>query len=486
MVLPGTLAAQDPLSPHGKLSNRVDCSACHTGDAWTPTRDPLDFDHDRQTGFALGGAHAEAECSTCHLSLRFDQPEGPGGGECSTCHVDVHRGSLGSDCASCHNNESFTSAPSLDQHALTRFPLTGGHEHVGCESCHLDDQGGQFSPLDTDCVSCHEADYRATQLVDHVASGFPTDCLQCHSVQAWRLAPVFDHAAASNGFELLGAHDQVGCEGCHIRPGNELRYHPSGESDCVACHRTDYDREHQGSNFPTDCLQCHNRSTWDDADFDHSLSSFPLVGAHVSLDCSECHGSANALLFRTPATPSDCVACHQKDYDGQHRGSGFATTCLDCHTTSTWDGADFDHSQSRFPLVGAHVTLGCNQCHGSGNVLLFQTPSTPSDCVACHQKDYNRQHQGSGFSTTCLDCHTTSRWEGATFNHSQYFPITSGGHRGTVCSDCHTVPTDKRVFTCLSCHEHRQSKVDGDHRGVSGYVYQSDACYACHPNGKGD
>jgi len=79
-ILPGRLAAmQDPVSPHGKLSNRVDCSACHTGSAWTPTRDPLDFDHDRQTGFALEGAHAEAECSTCHLSLRFDEPNGPRG-----------------------------------------------------------------------------------------------------------------------------------------------------------------------------------------------------------------------------------------------------------------------------------------------------------------------------------------------------------------------------------------------------------------------
>jgi len=193
------------------------------------------------------------------------------------------------------------------------------------------------------------------------------------------------------------------------------------------------------------------------------------------------------LLFQAPATPSDCVACHQKDYDGEHRGSGFATTCLNCHTTSTWDGASFNHAQTGFDLVGAHQSLGCQNCHrSSDNQLLFPPPTGQNDCVACHQADYDAEHQGSGFSTTCLDCHNTTQFAGAVFNHGQYFPITSGAHTVAVCQDCHTVPTDKTVFTCLSCHEHRQSKVDGDHQGVSGYVYQSDACYACHPNGKGD
>jgi len=557
---PGRLAAvQDPVSPHGTLSARLDCSACHTGSAWVPARDPLEFDHDRETTFPLDGSHVEAGCASCHLSLRFDEPKGIGS-ECSSCHIDVHSGSLGSDCASCHDTESFVTVPGPDQHALTAFPLAGAHDQIGCESCHTDDRGGLYSGADTECISCHLTEYETAELVDH--AGFPTDCLECHTTDAWRAAPRFDHTSRGNGFPLLGAHEQVGCEGCHIRPGNELKFVPAGESDCIACHQTDYNREHQGPNFPTECLECHTRSGWDADEIDPSLTGFPLVGVHIGLDCSECHGAGNVLRFPTPAAPEDCVschradyddehagsnfpttcldchttsdwdaeafdhatttgfdlvgshgalqceschrpadgqllfsppatqddcfACHRTDYDAEHTGSGFATTCLDCHTTSGWDGAQFNHTQTGFDLVGSHRTLGCESCHRpSDNQLIFPPPAMQDDCVACHQADYDAEHQGSSFPTTCLDCHDTTAFTGAVFDHDAlFFPISTGKHKAAVCQDCHTVPNDFRVFSCLTCHEHRQSEVDSEHKDVSGYVYQSSACFSCHPDGK--
>jgi hypothetical protein len=74
----------------------------------------------------------------------------------------------------------------------------------------------------------------------------------------------------------------------------------------------------------------------------------------------------------------------------------------------------------------------------------------------------------------------------STFDHDDlFFPIYSGKHDGEwdECSDCHTEPTNYSVFSCITCHEHNQSEMDNEHREVSGYVYDSDACYNCHPNG---
>ncbi|MDX1395300.1 MAG: hypothetical protein R3195_12965 [Gemmatimonadota bacterium] len=255
---PSDLAGiQDPVSPHGALPERLDCLACHTGSAWTPARDELDFDHDRETAFELRWAHARASCGTCHLSLRFDEP----GAECATCHVDIHRGSLGSDCASCHDTERFVYPRSPFQHALTAFPLTGAHLQQSCESCHVDDRGGLYSGADTECVSCHRSDYETNGLVDHVDAGFSTDCLECHTTDAWLIVPAFDHLQLS-GFPLLEAHGLIACEACHIRATGQTKFSPTTEGDCYTCHRVDYERHHPAADVSTECLMCHTRSDW--------------------------------------------------------------------------------------------------------------------------------------------------------------------------------------------------------------------------------
>jgi len=66
-----------------------------------------------------------------------------------------------------------------------------------------------------------------------------------------------------------------------------------------------------------------------------------------------------------------------------------------------------------------------------------------------------------------------------------YFPIYSGEHEGkwNQCSDCHTNPSNYAVFTCLTCHG--LTETNNQHNGVSGYVYESNACLECHPDGSG-
>ncbi|HED65317.1 MAG TPA: hypothetical protein ENJ09_07160 [Planctomycetes bacterium] len=183
-------------------------------------------------------------------------------------------------------------------------------------------------------------------------------------------------------------------------------------------------------------------------------------------------------------TPTDCYSCHASAYQSttnpDHQAAGYPTTCENCHSTISWQGATFNHNT--WPLTGAHMGLDCSECHVGG---VYK--GTPTDCFSCHASAYqsttNPDHQAAGFPTTCEICHTTTMWQGATFNHPQ-FPITSGKHKNLDCADCHTTPGNYMAFSCIDCHEHRQSKMDDEHKGVSGYVWQSSACYACHPDGK--
>ena len=55
------------------------------------------------------------------------------------------------------------------------------------------------------------------------------------------------------------------------------------------------------------------------------------------------------------------------------------------------------------------------------------------------------------------------------------------------CLDCHAADTFEGLDAeCINCHEHRKSEADKEHEDEPGYVYNSAACYSCHPTGKSD
>jgi mRNA-degrading endonuclease YafQ of YafQ-DinJ toxin-antitoxin module len=345
-------------------------------------------------------------------------------------------------------------------------------------SCHI---GPDFEPIfdaagQNDCFACHATEHEE----EH--PNFPTDCLQCHTIDTWDDAN-FDHATATGGFALAGAHDLIPCSSCHVGPDFEPIFDAENQNDCFACHAAEHADEHPA--FPTDCLQCHTVDTWDDADFDHGSVSngFQLVGAHTTIECSSCHIGPDFEPIFDAESQNDCFACHAEEHEAEH--PDFPTNCLQCHTVNTWDGADFDHNTTTdFDLVGAHVSLPCSSCHVGPDFDLVYTPSGQNDCVACHMADTEDAHPG--FPTDCLQCHTVDTWDGATFEHDQYFPIYTGEHAGewSSCQTCHTQPGNFSVFTCLSCHEHNREEMDDEHEDVGGYVYESNACLACHPDGE--
>ncbi len=452
------------------------CLDCHTTDSW----DADAFDHAATTGFGLLGAHMPLDCSSCHLRPGFELIWEPSSADdCVTCHEDdaiqAHTG-FPTTCLDCHTTDTWDSG-SFDHAGTTGFPLLGAHLPLDCSSCHqLPGFELIWEPSSADdCVTCHEDD--AIQ----AHTGFPTTCQDCHSTDTWDSGS-FDHSGTT-GFPLLGAHLPLDCSSCHILPGFELIWEPSSAQDCVTCHEDDHQDRHP--NFPTTCLDCHTTDTWDDATFDHGTTTgFPLVGAHMPLDCSSCHLLPGFELIWDPSSADDCVTCHEDDHQNNH--PNFPTTCLDCHTTDSWDSDGFDHGATTgFPLLGAHMPLDCSSCHLLPGFELIWEPSSAQDCVTCHEDDANQAH--TGFPTTCRDCHTVDSWD-STFDHDPIFPIYSGRHQGewATCQTCHTDPGNFMTFSCFTCHEHNRPDTDDRHRDVGGYVYESNACYSCHPNGRSD
>ena len=315
-------------NPHGSF--KEECALCHDAKGWKPARISPKFDHSK-FGFPLTGAHAAAECRTCHETLEFKQSKTL----CISCHEDPHRGEMGADCARCHGARSFVDrGPMVRAHQLTRFPLTGSHAALDCESCHPPAAQGQMQFVGTraECESCHMRDYDATRNPDHRAGGFPTDCSLCHRPISWNGAS-FDHNKTA--FPLTGAHRTVACAQCH---GDGV--YQGKSTACVSCHLGDYNATnnpaHAGAGFTTQCASCHTTAAWQPANFDHDTSFFPIYsGTHNGRwsACSDCHTSASNYLVFT------CLSCHPHDsqtqtdsnHSGVHNYQYNSQACYSCH-----------------------------------------------------------------------------------------------------------------------------------------------------------
>ncbi len=458
----------------------INCENCHTPQNWENRQ--LILENHNLTQFPLIAIHAVVDCEACHINQqRNEYANTPI--ECKYCHYqnfieatnpDHQTAGFSLACLSCHKFTAVSWKQTEYQHSLS-FPLTGAHQILPCESCHIN---GQYSVLPTDCWSCHETDFNSVSDPDHIQNNFNHDCTICHSTQAWT-PTTFDHI--STAFPLTGAHQSLNCIDCHSQG------YAGTPTDCWSCHETDFigvsDPDHIQNNFNHDCTVCHSTQTWTPAIVDHSTTNFPLTGAHISLNCIDCHSQGYA------GTPTDCWSCHESNFNGvsdpDHIQNNFNQDCTVCHSTQAWTPATFDHGATNFPLTGAHQSLNCVDCHSQGYA------GTPTDCFSCHDSDYNDttnpNHLGAGFPTSCEDCHNTTNWNQTTWDHdSQYFPIYSRKHNNkwNTCDECHVDPNNYSVFECIFCHKHSdQAKVDNDHNEVSGYVYASWACYDCHPDG---
>ena len=376
---------------HGHLVDgaaQMDCRECHTehrGSQAALTLVDADFPHELP-GFHLTAhaAHADGApfaCRDCHEQGYSEMPTTL----CADCHhnldpsyMDAHTAIFGADCLACH--DGLDTLTTIFDHQMTGFPLTGSHAPLDCAACH---QGAaslialQNTP--SGCFDCHAQD-------DPHAGTLGTDCAACHTTAAWTPAS-FDHALTD--FPLTGRHLQAECADCHADA-----IFINTPADCISCHMDD--DAHAGA-YGTDCAACHTAQGWLPAAFDHSLSNFPLTGAHVQVACTACHTGG---AFR--GTPVQCAACHAEP--PSHAGL-FGTDCAGCHTTTGWLPASYDGPHT-FPMNHGDANT-CRDCH--------TTTFAQWTCYTCHDpREVEEEHRDEDIFdfADCMRCHADGTEDG--------------------------------------------------------------------------
>ncbi|HEX6802541.1 MAG TPA: hypothetical protein VF133_02595 [Terriglobales bacterium] len=369
---------------------------------------------------------------------------------------------------------------------------------TNCTSCHRLGRQPTFK-----CLDCHTE--IASRVVAHqglharynLKPGSSQECVACHSehngidfpIVKWDIR-TFDHR--QTGYTLEGKHAALACAQCHSAnkisvaeratiKAKDLNHTFLGLSPgCITCHQD----AHKGR-LGTDCLQCHNFNDWkivSPKQFDHSKTRYPLTGAHAQVACQRCHtpGADNQPRYAGIAFEK-CSDCHSDP----HHGS-FSQTCQACHNTSGWKKVSiqsvnekFDHSKTKFPLLGKHQGVDCIQCHAGGD---FKKPLGFDQCSDCHKPD---PHQGQ-FSHRadrgeCASCHTVDGWKPSNFtvgdHASTAYPL-QGGHAQVGCAQCHIPRGAETLFKikfqhCTDCHADR-------HAGQFAAAPYFNACEQCH------
>ena len=475
------------------------CHSEHNGEDFVPIRWDVsldEFDH-RKTGYPLEGGHAGLECRRCHnaqhvstsarRAIRVRDLSRTYLGltrECSGCHEDEHGGQLAADCERCHSFTKWNVVARFD-HAAAKFRLTGAHQKVACQKCHLPVQvAGRAKPRTkftgiafNQCNACHQDPHRGA---------FSAPCASCHADSAWKPArnttASFDHSRAK--FPLLGKHSGLTCEKCHRTTDYSS---PIAHANCRDCHKDVHGGQFLARAGGGECGACHTVDGWKPSTFtvaSHMKSTYPLIGRHAAVACAGCHKAAGAQT--SYLVPHDrCVDCHRDRHEGQF-AAAYQDRCESCHTTESYRPSTFtlaNHARTRFPLGGSHLAVTCGDCHKrppehQAGVYHFADLS----CAACHADPHRWQQAGeplggrlgaSGAEALvasarsrirCETCHTVQAWkEISRFDHSATRFTLTGTHRAVSCGQCHhpaalSAAAAKIVFqdtplACAGCHQ---------------------------------
>src|SRR6266403_1530927 len=269
-------------------------------------------------------------------------------------------------------------------HLSTGFELDGVHRDLPCESCHLN---AVFKGTPRSCGICHITGsvYNATPKTQtHIQS--TNNCAACHNTISFRPQVHFDHSQA------MGS-----CVSCHngtIAQGKGPT-HPATSENCAACHTviswnppSTVDHTQIPLAVAGFCIICHNGTAASGKNKGHVATS---------LECGDCHLTTTWLgaNFDHTGITTGCVSCHNGAKAVGKQGNHMPTSnlCENCHTTGigtktpSWAPSKFDHTQMS-------VTT-CETCH-SGTVKITtgfvsgkpttHVPTIPSagDCSVCH------------------------------------------------------------------------------------------------------
>lgn len=480
---PGELAR-----PHQQFEGISNCTKCH------PAGDKL----------------SQETCLTpCHTELKPQISAGKGlhgrlsdeKRACETCHHD-HKGRDFQMVDWGAGKKSF-------DHRRTGWALKGAHLKADCEKCHerrliswpvaiklLETRPHTFLGVDQSCEACHFDEHRGQQ---------KEDCAYCHNEKEWKPAPGFDHDTAN--YALKGKHKKVKCEKCHPAQKDDAKHgFPAPKSEtflklanleysaCTDCHKDPHENR-----FGPRCASCHTVDGWHiirnaskEREF-HEKTRYPLKGAHIDVECRDCHGPypGQAARFKNMKF-EDCTDCHPDSHEGQIETKGTKLPdCTLCHSVEGFMPPQYgvrQHAQTKYPLEGAHLAVPCDECHEESPALqkripqavlmdlrrkkrrelfslaLFDFTKPMEKCDSCHTD----VHKGQ-FEKKCDECHVAATFQKVRFDHqkdSRY--ALTGKHEKVPCEKCHFVPPGSR------------DQVDG--KPVVLYRPMDQKCRACHPD----
>lgn len=451
------------------------------------------YDH-ADLGFALAGKHLELGCAKCHANadvavLQAGEPRFQGlAQDCASCHEDPHQGRMTRACADCHGqSEPFTQVAAFDHGGV--FDGRGAHARAACVDCHPRD--GAYSveaqasakspPPARGCEQCHASPHApdfiaasAAQLAQPAGS----TCGACHDPAggAFRDArpPRGIDWHAASGFALSAPHAELACASCHTSAltdgadaGEALGFaqrHPGRSADdCAACHADPHAGQFAASRLGSgNCLDCHQRTHFAPSRIDanaHARSAFALEGAHVRLDCGQCHVADASLAgeaLRFVGTPQACAACHEDPHGEQFAGNPLAAQgCVGCHDQDSFVPSSFgreQHARTSFALDGAHAATACGACHlkdparPSSSARFTETPTA---CAGCHADSHQGRFSDPSLLAEfpalvergCAACHDTQSFaHGARerFDHASLAGfVVDGAHARAGCESCH-------------------------------------------------
>lgn len=369
------------------------------------------------------------------------------------------------NCSQCHARKQHVNAAGcLKCHTLLKERIDAGRglhandSHKKCQICHVEHQGENYNLI-----------------------WWPDG------------KEKFDHW--ETGYELLGRHKTLKCEQCHtakfiveknrfIEKKKDLTKTFLGlNHECLTCHQDEHRAQMNES-----CTTCHTMNEWKPAEkFSHRTARYQLVGRHQTVACAACHpvvqdnkwpDNRDYQKFRGLAFGA-CADCHSDPHDNR-----FGPRCENCHTPNDWRSvktAAFDHSRTRFPLLGQHQNLTCEKCHAPGQSIKIAKFDRCTDCHAdYHRGQFVNRAQGGA----CEECHTVQGFSPSTFTIAQHQDSNyklEGSHLAVPCFLCHTkndvdAPAIKFRFTstrCADCHDNPHQQT------VDKYLNQG-GCEYCH------
>jgi hypothetical protein len=242
-----------------EIQTRLACDKCHSPGHWVPLSSEKEFHH-IMTYFPLLGQHLNADCIQCHIGNSIEKRHqfSKVNSDCITCHLDIHDGSFGETCSSCHTEKSWNHVNKWSGHEFTNFPLIGAHNRIDCFICHKNPVADLIS---SECISCHASDFNSAMVSGkHPDNEF---CEQCHNTRSFMTMDMGRHDILFfpiNSGKHKGEWSTCMAE-CHINPSDYSDFSCGLNGVCHEHRKSEMDDEHDDeygySYESTACFSCH-------------------------------------------------------------------------------------------------------------------------------------------------------------------------------------------------------------------------------------